>query len=594
MCSESSHATRSSLSGLDPVVLALTQSRLDSIALEMGRIMSRTSRSPIFNQSHDFSCFITDAQGSMVSQADGLPIHTGGGGFSVRAILRAFADDIQEDDIFLLNDPYVAGGNHLPDWVIACPVFAAGDFVAFTCIRAHQSDIGGGAAGTYNPAATEIFHEGLRLPPLKLIERGQTRKDLWQLLQTNCRTPELLDGDLRAMIGSTRIGGASVKALSEELDPERTQAYFIGIMNHADKRFRETIKTLPDGQYEAEEIIDNDCFETKDIEIRVLVTISGDQLTIDFTGSHSQIRGFKNSSIANTHSAVYLGLASLFDHDIPRNEGTFRSVTITAPEGSIVNPRPPAAVTMCTVFIAHEIVHCLWKALAPAAPDRACAGWGKSIHCVTSGRVPESQIEPYVMYHWNANPGSGAVKGRDGFNQIGHLVTLGALTLPNAEVYEQIYPLRITRQEFRCDGGGPGIWRGGTGVDYGVEILGDADYSFRAEGLGSSTGWGVNGGGNGAESSMTLYPENGDPVSAPSYGNAHFGPVRMVACSPGGGGWGNPLDRSAELVFKDFRDNLISRHSAETIYGLVLDPSGRSFDQTATSARREELRRTRS
>ena len=167
---------------LDPIQLALVQNRLDHVSRQMGWVMTRTARSPIFNQSHDFSCFITDPAGTLVSQADGIPIHTGGGGFAVRALLQAFADDIAEGDVFLLNDPYVAGGNHLPDWVIARPIFVDGTLVAFCCNRAHQSDIGGGAAGTYNAEATEIFHEGVRLPPLKLIEGGRTRQDLWNLL----------------------------------------------------------------------------------------------------------------------------------------------------------------------------------------------------------------------------------------------------------------------------------------------------------------------------------------------------------------------------------------------------------------------------
>ena len=202
---------------LDPVTLALVQNRLDHISHQMGWVMTRTARSPIFSQSHDFSCFIADARGTLISQADGIPIHTGGGGFAVRAILRDFMGMIEPEDVFLLNDPYTAGGNHLPDWVIARPVIVTGKLVAFACNRAHQADIGGGAAGTYNSAATEIFHEGIRLPVLKLIEGGpkggKVRDDLWRLLLLNTRLPEALDGDLRAMIGSTRIGAERLALL---------------------------------------------------------------------------------------------------------------------------------------------------------------------------------------------------------------------------------------------------------------------------------------------------------------------------------------------------------------------------------------------
>src|SRR5262249_42310196 len=225
------------IAALDPVTLALVQSRLDHICHQMGWVMTRTARPPIFSQSHDFSCFIADARGILISQADGIPIHTGGGGFAVRAVLRDFKDAIAPGDVFLLNDPYAAGGNHLPDWVIARPVFASGRLVAFACNRAHQADIGGGAAGPHNSAAPEIFHEGIRLPVLKLIEAGRTREDLWRLLLLNTRLPESLDGDLRAMIGSTHIGAERLELLIEELGSDRAAEFSEAVLVHADRRF---------------------------------------------------------------------------------------------------------------------------------------------------------------------------------------------------------------------------------------------------------------------------------------------------------------------------------------------------------------------
>ena len=194
----------------DPIGLSIVQKQLDHVARQMGWVMMRTARSPIFSQSHDFSCFIGDAHGNVISQADGLPIHTGGGSFAIKAVLENFENEIADGDVFILNDPYEAGGNHLPDYTIIRPVFVRGEVLAFCCNRAHQSDIGGGAAGTYNSAATEIFHEGIRLPVLRLIDAGKSRQDLWRLLLINSRCPDLLDGDLRAMIGSTEIGARRV------------------------------------------------------------------------------------------------------------------------------------------------------------------------------------------------------------------------------------------------------------------------------------------------------------------------------------------------------------------------------------------------
>ncbi len=572
------------MSTLDPVQLALTQKRLDHIAKQMGWVMTRTARSPIFNQSHDFSCFIADPNGTLVSQADGIPIHTGGGGFSVRAILRVFGGRIEDGDVFLLNDPYVAGGNHLPDWVIARPVFVDGALVAFACNRAHQSDIGGGAAGTYNSAATEIFHEGIRLPVLKLIEKGVLRDDLWQLLLINSRTSELLDGDLRAMIGSTRIGAERIAALVREAGAGLALDLFEGILSHADRRFRAALKDLPNGVYEASDYTNNDCFELKDTVIRVKLTLGDEGLTVDFTGTDPQMRGFKNSSLANTYSAVYMALASFFEPDLPRNEGTFRCVKIVAPEGSVVNAKPPAPMTMCTVFVAHEIVHAVWKAMAQADPSRACAGWGKTIHNISSGTRPNGQR--YVLYHWNGMAGGGAVPGRDGFNQIGLLIALGGLVIPDVEVYEQLYPVHITRHEFRTDGGGLGAFRGGTGVIYEATQPDAADYTFRGEGLRYQTGYGIDGGGFGAAGEMVVESAGRGRVEVPQFGLDRFGPAHLYVASPGGGGVGDPLTREPERVRRDVRDGVVSPESARRDYGVVLKGRRAEIDVEATSQER--------
>ena len=573
--------------GLDPIVLALVQNRLDYITRHMGWVMTRTARSPIFSQSHDFSCFIADPAGTLISNADGIPIHTGGGGFAVRALLQAFGEELHEEDVFVLNDPYEAGGNHLPDWVIARPIFVGGRLVAFACNRAHQSDIGGGAAGTYNPAATEIFHEGLRLPPVKLIDRGSTREDVWKLLLLNCRTPELLDGDLRAMIGSTRIGGERIAALVQELGVETAFDYFEGVLAHADRRFRTALAALPDGRYEGLEYTDNDCFDEMKIAIRVALTVAGEHLTVDFTGTDPQIKGFKNSSVANTWSAVYMALAAYFDHNIPRNEGTFRNVEIIAPKGTIVNALPPAPMTMNTVFVAHEIVHAIWKALALADPQRSCAGWGKPIIGVTSGYRPDG--DRFVMYHWNGISGGGAVKGRDGFNQIGHMIALGGLTLANVESYEQLYPMRFGRQEFRTNAAGAGEFRGGSGVDYEVTVQVPADYSFRGEGIVSPTGWGVLGGGTGCMGAMTLQPLDGEAYGAPQYGVRHLPPLTLRASSPAGGGWGDPRKRDPRRVLRDVRDGVIDRATAQRDYGVLLNPAGTDVDTQATKQARKRV-----
>jgi N-methylhydantoinase B len=571
---------------LDPVTLTLVQNRLDHISLQMGWVMTRTARSPIFSQAHDFSCFITDPSGYIMSQADGLPIHTGGGGFAVRALLDAFGDDIGEGDAFVLNDPYEAGGNHLPDWVISRPVFANGELVAFCSNRGHQSDIGGGAAGSYNSAATEIFQEGIRLPPVRLVERGKTRDDVWRLLLLNSRTPNLMDGDLRAMLGSTRIGMERLAELAEELGRE-TANYFGGILDIGERRMRAEIAALPDGVHHGSDLTDNDCFEARDYVIRVAVTVAGDRMTIDFTGTDDQMKGFKNSSIANTYSAVYTGLASFLSPDLPGNEGTFRPVEIITPEGSLVNPRPPAPMTMNTIIVATEIIHSVWQALGQFDPLRSCAGWGKNSVPTMSGR--DDNDMPFVMYHWAGAIGAGAVDGRDGFNANGGLISLGALYLPDLELYEQAYPVRFIRQMFRTDGGGPGQYRGGTGLDYAVEVETPAILSLRGEGLYNVSSYGVGRGQAGLAGDMRITEEDGNVTQPEKYGILPVLPMTMELQAAGGGGWGDPLDRDPLLVLRDVRDEMVSPGAAEARYGVVLEPGGRDVDMAATHRLRSRL-----
>ncbi|MHB8621659.1 MAG: hydantoinase B/oxoprolinase family protein, partial [Chloroflexota bacterium] len=326
----------------------------------MGIVMTKTARSAIFSQAHDFSCFVSDGGGRVLSQADGIPIHTGSGGFAIRGVLDFWGGDIAAGDVFLLNDPYVAGGNHLPDWTLIHPVFFEGDRVGFTANRAHQADIGGGAIGTYNPKATEIFHEGVRLPALKLIERGQPRRDLKELLRINCRLPEVMESDLDAMLGSARVGARRMLELFEKYGRKQAEGYFTALLDFSEQAMRRQIEAIPDGSYTGSDSMNNDCFSEREVKIQVTVTVAGSEIAVDFAGTDAQIAGFKNSALTNTHAAVYLALSTLVDPLTPHNEGTYRPIKVTAPLGSVVNAVSPAPVTYSTVFPAHEIIHAIW------------------------------------------------------------------------------------------------------------------------------------------------------------------------------------------------------------------------------------------
>jgi N-methylhydantoinase B len=571
----------------DPVVLAIIQRQLDHISVQMGVVMTRTARSPIFSQSHDFSCFLSNAKGDTIAQADGLPIHSGGAGFAVRAVVRDFAGRINPEDVFILSDPYVAGGNHLPDWTVIRPVFVGSVLVGFCSNRAHQSDIGGGAAGTYNAAATEIFHEGIRLPVVKLIDKGQLRDDVWRLLLLNSRCPDLMDGDLGAMIGSTRIGAERMAQVVEQIGIDGALSYLDALLDYGDKRMRQAISELPDGSWFGNDISDTDCFTSVDVETRVEITISGSDITFDFTGTSPQIKGFKNSGIANTYSAVCVALYSFMSLDIPRNEGTYRCVKMIAPEGTIVNALPPAPMTMNTVFPAIDIMNSCWNALAQIDPERACAGWGKACYSISTGIKPKGGV--FVMYHWHGSPGGGAVKGRDGFPTTSHQMTLGGMTVPNVETYELSYPVRIHRHEFRTDSGGAGEYRGGTGVNYDVDVLAGGEQLLRGEGARKPTGGGVNGGQWGAKGSIRAFNlETGEEFDWPQYGVETTPPLRVSIESSAGGGWGDPFKRDLNTVLRDVRDGVVSTHVALETYGVEISPDGKSI--ASLSAREKSAR----
>ena len=542
----------------DPITLSIVWHRLESITREIGVAMAATARSPIFSEAHDFSCFLTDAAGVVVTQADGLPIHTGCGGTAVRAILERFSGEVRPDDVFLVNDPYVGGGNHLPDVVVARPVFGEGRLLFFACNRAHQTDMGGGAPGTYNPRATEIFQEGLRIPPVRV------RDDVLDLIAVNTRQPDVLRADLDAMIGSTALGARRLGELVDQHGAATTAGYVAALLDASERRMRAELRHIPDGVYRGQDVMNNDCRSEREVVVRVTVTARDGELEVDFAGSDPQIAAYKNSSLPNTMSAVYLAVALLVDPTIPHNEGAYRPIRVSAPLGTVVNPRPPAPVGSCTVHPAIEVMHAVWRALGPALPAQASAGWGKEVRPITTSGPAD---RPRVVYHSLTAPGAGAVKGRDGFDSLASLVGLGGSYAPSIERWERQFPIHVRRSELRPDAAGAGRWRGGTGQVYEVELLEASICAMRAEGVRTSSGFGVADGRDGAPGRATAdgrdLPQN-DVIELPA------GTVIRVE-APGGGGWGDPRERDPAHVRADVEDEILSPEAARRDYGLVGD-----------------------
>jgi N-methylhydantoinase B len=573
---------------IDPITLSVVAHRLESITREIGVAMAAAARSPIFSEAHDFSCFLTDADGIVVTQADGLPIHTGCGGTAVRAVLERFRRDVRPGDSFLVNDPYLGGGNHLPDGVIATPLFAGRRLMFFACNRAHQVDIGGGAPGTYNPRAREIFHEGLRIPPVRVASGGHILDDVLGLVAANSRQPDVLRADLEAMIGSTRLGARRLAELVAQLGAAATRRYCAALLDASERRMRSELRRIPDGVYRGQDAMNNDCWSEREVIVRVTIEARDGRLEVDFEGSDPQIPAYKNSSMANTLSAVYLAVALLVDPTIPHNEGAYRPISVRAPLGSVVNPRAPAPVGSCTVHPAIEIMHACWRALAPALPDQSSAGWGKEVRPITTSGPPDA---PRVVYHSLTPPGAGAVKGRDGYDSLASLVGLGGSYAPSVERWERQFPIRIRRSELRPDAAGPGQWRGGTGAVYEVELLEDSICAMRAEGVRTPSGFGARGGGDGAPGRAIADPGTARERDLPQNDVIELPAATVIRIeAPGGGGWGDPLARDPQRVAADCADGILSVERATADYALAVDPVSFALGEPRTAELRSRLR----
>ena len=351
----------------DPITLAVVEHRLESIAQEMTEAMLRTAMSQILNSSRDFSTAILDNECQLVAQGEGIPVHISALPVAGAAVRDYFGDDIHDGDLFILNDPYF-GGSHLPDITIIRPVFHDGRLLFYGVNRAHHSDVGGGTHGGYNPGANEIFQEGLRIPPLKLYDKGAPRYDLLQMMSANVRQSENFLGDLNAQIGSVMLAARRIGDLLAEYGSDRLMAVVSEILAATERQVRRFISGWPDGVYRGESFVDDDGFDSKLVPIRATVTIAGDSMTIDLSDSSPQVEGFINSAYANTRSLAHAAIMYLAPMDVARNEGSMRPVQIIAPRGLVVNANPPAPVCMSTNHCAEEVVEAVFKALAPAIP----------------------------------------------------------------------------------------------------------------------------------------------------------------------------------------------------------------------------------
>ncbi len=542
----------------DPVTTAVIERRLDSIALEMMEVMLRTSLSQIVNASRDFSTALLDAEGRLVAQGEGIPVHISALPLAARAVLESFAGDMAEGDVFILNDPY-HGGSHLPDVTILRPVFSGGEMRYIAVNRAHHSDIGGGTHGGYNPAATEIFHEGLRLPPLRIADRGRPRRDVLRMMAANTRYPEGFLGDLEAQIGSVQIAADRITGLLADYGPDLLAATVEGLMDAAEAQVRAFVSEWPDGTYLGESFLDDDGHGASMIPVRAAVTVSGDRLTVDLGGSSPQVTGFVNSVYANTRSIVHATVMYLAPADLPKNEGSMRPVTVIAPRGLVVNAAPPAPVTMSTNHVAEEIAEAILQALAPAVPGAVSAGFGRRLRYAITGIDPRTGRR-FLWHFFLGRPGGGACLDHDGWSNVGELNSVGAIRAPSVEVTEERFPLFVVRNDLRPDSGGRGRRRGGLGSICEIVYEGEGDALLNTAGDGIvNPPPGILGGSPGLPHRYAVVSGGEETELRSKQTGVRIRPGDSITVlSAGGGGAGDPALREPERLERDLREGYVS------------------------------------
>jgi N-methylhydantoinase B len=576
---------------IDPILVSVLQRRLKSITEEMGLTLLRTTRSPILNEARDFVTGLYDAKGRMLEQTEYIPVLA----FALQPvceyIIEYFADDIHPGDVILHNDVF-SRGNQNADVAAFKPIFDDRRLVAWAACKGHQADIGGAVAGGYNPEAREVWQEALRIPPVKIHDRGTLRKDVWDLIFANIRY-DIVQDDIRAQIGGCVVGERAVQALYARYGASVLDAHVARLFDATERMVRAEIAAIPDGCYSGESYAFYDgVTQGSKMKIALAIIVEGDNITFDFTGSAPQTPGFVNAPFAATASAVMLTFLMLINPDIAHNDGLMRPLRIHNPEGSFLNAAFPAATTFGN-SITGPTSDAILRAFADALPGMVTAGWNRSLNFAITGRDPRFGGRAYVDILFLAlKGGSGATLGADGYDHIGLINCAGGILAQDYEMFEIHNPHLLLHHEYLPGSAGIGRWRGGLGVETAFTIEGD-DVTGIAFGDGveeAARAFGQFGGGTGAANRITLtYPDGSThrPLSKEIIRDIPRGTV-FHQIAGGGGGYGAPVERDIDAVLADLEDGVISVQSAGDDYGVVVDPESGQLQRAATERRRSK------
>ena len=569
---------------IDPITFEVIRNALASTADEMALVVIRSAYSQVIRDTMDFSSALCDRHGELIAQGLTLAVQLG----AFPAIMHYIIADVENTragDVFIANDPYGAGGQHLPDIYVIKPMFFGGVLEGYAATMAHHCDVGGIAPGSVALHATEIYQEGLRIPLLKLRDEGKENTTLLKIIEKNSRLPVQVIGDLRAQLAACEAGEKGFVELLERYGAKILHPYLEELKDLAERMMKDEITSIPDGEYYAEDFIDGVGEEPQPLKIAVMVKVEGDHITLDFAGTSKQIPAAINCPVAMARSSAYCAIRCIGSTDIPNCEGYMRPVTILAPEGTILNPILPAACAARGVM-GYRVFDAIMHALAPVIPDRVIAAGegGPTLFSLGGYHKGKQFVLTEVMVGtWGARAGLDGIEG----------ISNPAANLCNqpVELIESEMPLKINRYALISDSGGAGRYRGGLAFEREFEIMADEAVCTLRTDRRDHPPYGLDGGEFGSPSFNILNPGPGQRVlpTMPMEGILlSKGDIfRLIAA--GGGGFGPPLDRLPERVLEDVLDEKVSIEAARESYGVVIDPATRAIDKAATKTRRAEM-----
>jgi N-methylhydantoinase B len=575
---------------IDKILASVLQRRFKSITEEMSIVMTKTTRSPILCEAKDFVTGLYDGQGKMLEQTENLPILSFSLGPVCEYIVDYFGDEIYPGDVIFHNDVF-SMGNQNNDVAVYKPIFFQDKLIAWAAAKGHQADIGGAVPGGYNPKATEVWQETLRIPPVKVYERGKLRKDVWDLIFANIRF-DIVAADMRAQMGSCVVGERGVLKLVEKYGLDVFESHKDYLFDSTEKLMRSEIKTIPNGVYKGEATVYFDGRTPGSrYKIRVRITVRDEEIIFDYSDTDPQTDGFVNGTYTSSASATLLTFLQMVNPDIPHNDGMVRPVNIVIPEGTILNARYPAATTFGN-HLCPPNADAIIRALSGAIPKRITAGWNQLLCYLTSGYDPRKQDNYVDIGFLGLKGGSGATYGVDGYDHIGMIDASGGVLDQDYEMFEQQTPHLLLRHEYWPDSAGAGQWRGGLGVETEF-VIGGKNTKVVTFGDGDvEPAFGLFEGKSGTLNTIELrYPDGRvyKTTSKDLVENVPSGTV-LFQQSGGGGGYGNPYLRSPEQVVQEVKNGVISVERAKQDYGVTVDSDTLELDLAETEKIRKKIK----